>query len=413
MTMFDLSAIVLVLAALLAWSNKRFIGLPDTIGVMSIALLLSLGMLGLDFLGVPSIHAAMVDIVRAIDFSDVLMQGMLSMLLFAGALHVDLASLRTYRWHIGLLAVAATAASTALIACAMYVWLPAVGVALPFAFCLLFGALISPTDPIAVLNMLKSARAPREVAMILAGESLFNDGVGVVLFTVFAGAASSGALPDSATAASILLQGGLGGCAFGWLLGHLTCALLRTIDSYQEEVLITLAAVVGGYALAQHLHVSGPLAMVVAGLIIGNSGRAHGMSAATRQRVDMFWELLDSMLNAVLFVLIGLEIAVIAIPPRLLFAGLMTVAITLLVRFVTVGLPLGILGRRTGLARGTGSILAWGGLRGGISVALALALPTGQERDIVVGLTYAVVIFSILLQGLSMRAVVRHLVPSN
>ena len=285
--------------------------------------------------------------------------------------------------------------------------LPITGVALPLSYCLIFGALISPTDPIAVMGVLKSAGAPKSLEIVIAGESLFNDGVGVVLFSLTLAMVISGEAPTAARGAMLLLEEGGGGIVFGLVLGFVTYRMLKSIDSYQEEVLITLAAVLGGYALASRLHVSGPLAMVVAGLIIGNHGRALAMSDKTREHLDMFWELLDSILNAVLFMLIGLEVILIEFSANLALAAAVVIAATLVARLLSVGAPIILLNRLFKLPQGALQVLTWGGLRGGISVALALSLPNGPQRDLVLALTYAVVVFSILVQGLSIGKVVR------
>lgn len=406
--MFDVAASFLVLTALFAYVNHRFIGLPTTIGVMGIALLLSALLFLLNMLGFSALHDYEVSLLSSIDFSQLLMQGMLSLLLFAGALHVDLSELRAFKWPVGALAILGTVISTAIVGFAVWWILPLVGVELPIAYCLIFGALISPTDPIAVMGILKSAGAPKSLEVLISGESLFNDGIGVVLFSLLLAMVASGESPSFSHGAILLLEEGGGGILFGLVLGYFTYRLLKSIDSYEEEVLITLAAVLGGYALANRLHVSGPLAMVVAGLIIGNHGRALAMSDKTREHLDMFWELLDSMLNAVLFVLIGLEVLLIDLSPSLALAAVLVTILTLLARLISVGAPMSLLGRWFKLPKGTLPVLTWGGLRGGISVALALSLPSGAERDVVLALTYAVVVFSILVQGLSIAKVVRN-----
>jgi CPA1 family monovalent cation:H+ antiporter len=405
--MFDVAVSCLVLTALLSYLNHRFIGLPSTIGVMGIALLLSAMLFGLDRLGWSALHDYEVSLLSSIDFSEVLMQGMLSILLFAGALHVDLSELKAYKWPIGILAVFGTLVSTLLVGLGLWAMLPYFGITLPFAHCLIFGALISPTDPIAVMGILKSASAPKSLEIVIAGESLFNDGIGVVLFTLILAMVVSGEPPTASYGAMLLLEEGGGGIVFGLVLGYVTYRMLKSIDSYQEEVLITLAAVLGGYALATRLHVSGPLAMVVAGLIIGNHGRALAMSDKTREHLDMFWELLDSILNAVLFVLIGLEVILIDYSTNLALAAVAVIALTLMARLLSVGAPVCLLRRVFTLPRNALQVLTWGGLRGGISVALALSLPVGPERDLVLTLTYAVVVFSILVQGLSIGKLVR------
>jgi CPA1 family monovalent cation:H+ antiporter len=311
------------------------------------------------------------------------------------------------------LAFLGTAISTGLVGVGMWYALPYVDIHLELIHCLLFGALISPTDPIAVMGILKSVGAPKRLELVIAGESLFNDGVGIVIFTLVAAAASTGATPTAGSAFTLLLREAGGGIVFGLALGYVTYHLMKAIDDYEVEVLLTLAAVTGGYALADHLHLSGPLAMVIAGLVVGNHGRAAAMSDTTRRYVDMFWELVDGILNAVLFVLIGMEVLVILLPTPLLLAGSVAVAVTLAARFVSVGLPIVALRRRFGLPRGAWRILPWGGLRGGISVALALSLPATPARDSLVALTYCVVVFSILVQGLTIGAVVRRTVAER
>ncbi|MEO8280216.1 MAG: sodium:proton antiporter [Ideonella sp.] len=409
--MLDIAAVCLVVTALLAYLNHRFVGLPTTIGVMVAALGLSLLLVLLSAFGlVGGLRAYEESLLRSIDFSDLLMQGMLSLLLFAGAMHVDLSELRSYRWQIGLLAVVGTVLSTAVVGLAMWWVLPLIGLPLPLTYCLLFGALISPTDPIAVMGILKSANAPKNLELVIAGESLFNDGVGVVIFALLLGMLSSGEVPSFSQGAMLLLHEAGGGLLFGLLIGYVTFRLLRSIDHYQVEVLLTLAAVMGGYALASRLHVSGPLAMVVAGLLIGNHGRALAMSDNTRRHVDMFWELLDEILNAVLFVLIGMEVIIVKFVDGIALAAAAAIVVTLLARALTVGLPVGLFSGAFKLPAGAGKVLTWGGLRGGISVALALSLPAGPQRETLLALTYCVVVFSILVQGLTIGKLVRHVI---
>jgi CPA1 family monovalent cation:H+ antiporter len=407
--MLDTVALGLVVTALLAYVNHRFFGLPTSIGVMAGALGLSSALIALDALGVA--HGLLLyeqSLLRALDFSTVLMQGMLSLLLFAGALQIDIGGLRKYRLQIGALAVISTLLSTFAVGYVIWLALPLAGVHLPLIHCLLFGALISPTDPIAVMGILKSSGAPKDLELVIAGESLFNDGVGVVTFTLLLGVLTSGATPTSAEGAALLLREVGGGLLFGLALGYATFRLLKSINNYQLEVLLTLAAVMGGYALALRMEVSGPLAMVVAGLIIGNGRRALAISTKTQTNLDMFWELLAAILNAVLFVLIGMEVLLVTFTADLWIAGTVAVVVTLAARLITVGLPVGLLWRRFELPQGSWIILTWGGLRGGISVALALSLPIGPNADIVVALTYCVVVVSILVQGLSARTVTRR-----
>ena len=406
--MLDIASVCLGVTALLSYLNHRFVKLPTTIGVMVIALAISLAIVALDALGLAhGLRQYEESFLRAIDFSGVLMQGMLSFLLFAGALHVDLNALKKYRWQVATLALVGTVLSTMLVGLGLWLALPWLGVELPLMHCLLFGALISPTDPIAVRGILKSAGAPKDLELLIAGESLFNDGVGVVIFSLLVGMLASGSAPSASVAFELLLREAGGGIAFGLVLGYLTFHLLKSIDNYQVEVLLTLAAVMGGYALASHLHVSGPLAMVVAGLMTGNGGRALAMSDSTRRYVDMFWELLDEILNAVLFVLIGMEVLLISFTAPLLLGGAAAIVVTLLARSLTVGIPVALLPNLFRLPPGSSRVLTWGGLRGGISVALALSLPVGPERSTVLALTYVVVVFSILAQGLTISHVIR------
>jgi CPA1 family monovalent cation:H+ antiporter len=412
--MLDIAATCLVVTALLAYLNHRFIGLPTAIGVMVIALGCSLALVALNALGITGLPLRYErSLLHSIDFNEVLMQGMLSLLLFAGALHVDLSELKAYRWQIGAFAVLGTVLSTAAVGYGMWLALPWVGLQLPLVYCLLFGALISPTDPIAVMGILRTAGAPKNLELVIAGESLFNDGVGVVLFSLLLGVLASGVAPSPAQAGALLLHEAGGGIAYGLALGYVTYRLLKSIDHYQLEVLLTLAAVTGGYALARHLHVSGPLAMVVVGLMIGNHGRKLAMSHTTRRYVDMFWELLDEILNAVLFVLIGMEVLMVDFSAGVLFAAAVAAMVTLLARLLTVALPVHALHRFFRLPQGAWKLLTWGGLRGGISVALALSLPHGPERNTVLSLTYCVVVFSILVQGLTVGRVARTLVAEG
>lgn len=406
--MLNVAALFLSITAFLAYINRRFIGLPPAIGVMAIALVLSLLNMLADKLGYHALRILEQSLVESIDFSELLMQGMLSLLLFAGAIHVDLKQLRAYRWQVATLAVFGTALSTVIIGGALWAVMQLITLQLPFIYCLVFGALISPTDPIAVLGILQSAGAPKNVELVMSGESLFNDGVSVVLFSLIVGMIAGAEAPSIAGAATLLLQEAGGGALLGGIIGYAVFRMLKSIDSYQEEVLITLASVLGGYALATWLHVSGPLAMVVMGLIIGNQGRSYAMSEETERHVDMFWELLDEILNAVLFVLIGLEVILLHFTHTLLALGCVVIVLTLLSRLLTVGVPIALFSRLFRLPKGSWAVLTWGGLRGGISVALALSLPAGETRDIVVSLTYIVVVFSVLAQGMSVGTLVER-----
>jgi CPA1 family monovalent cation:H+ antiporter len=403
--MYEAAVICLVITALAAYVNHRIFDLPITIGVMIVSLALSLALVVLEWAGFSAMRSFAERMLHSVDFSALLLNGMLSVLLFAGALQVDLSRLRALRWQIGVLAVGGTVVSTLVVGFGLYLLLPWLGLGLSLGYCLVFGALISPTDPIAVISILRSAGVPADVGMVMSGESLFNDGVGVVLFTLLLALATRGQAPGQGEAVWMLARDAGGGLLFGAVLGAAMFVLLRSIDNYKVEVMITLAGVLGGYELARQLHVSGPLAMVVAGVIIGNHGRSLAMSDTTRHHVDLFWELLDDILNALLFVLLGLEIVMVSFATGMVAAAAATIALALLARWFAVGLPMLALGKWFRLPAGSWRVLTWGGLRGGISVALALSLPSGPAREIVLTLTYAVVVFSIIVQGLTIRRV--------
>jgi CPA1 family monovalent cation:H+ antiporter len=403
--MFQAAVICLVVTALAAYVNHRVFDLPITIGVMILSLGISLFVVAMEWAGYSTLRSMVERMLYSVDFSVLLLNGMLSVLLFAGALQVDLSRLRAFRWQIGVLAVVGTLVSTLVVGFGLYLLLPWLGLGLSLGYCLVFGALISPTDPIAVISILRSAGVPEDVGMVMSGESLFNDGVGVVLFTLLLALATRGHAPAAGEAAWMLARDAGGGLLFGALLGAAMFVLLRSIDNYKVEVMITLAGVLGGYELAQQLHVSGPLAMVVAGVIIGNHGRSLAMSDATRHHVDLFWEMLDDILNAVLFVLIGLEVVLVKFTPGLAAAAGVMVVLALFARWLAVGLPVFALRSWSRLPAGAWRVLTWGGLRGGISVALALSLPPGPARENVLALTYVVVVFSVVVQGLSLRRV--------
>ncbi|MCK7578926.1 MAG: sodium:proton antiporter [Chromatiales bacterium] len=405
MHLFDILAILLSLAAAFSWINHRFIRLPTTIGLMLLALLLSLGLLiaPLD----SEWQAALKQLLEDVHFEDTVLHGMLGFLLFAGALHVDLHDLARQKWVIAILASASVIGATLLIALGGWLLFRLIGLDVPFIYCLLFGALISPTDPIAVLGILKGAGAPESLNTKITGESLFNDGVAVVLFLTLLGIATGAKEPSLLGALGMLGYEALGGALMGFLSGGLVLLMLSRVDNYQVEILLTLALATGGYALAEHLHLSAPIAIVVAGLMIGNHGRQRAMSEKTRRHLDDFWELVDEILNAVLFVLIGLEVLVLELSGGPLLAGALAIPLVLAARALSVGLPIGMMRRMRDFAPGTVTLLTWAGLRGGISIALALSLPAGETRDILVSVTYVVVVFSILVQGLTLGPLVR------
>ena len=410
MTLYNAFALLLVLSAAFGYLNHRLLQLPATIGLMVLSLLLSLTLVGLGKLGVGGL-LNFSRLLSQIDFDTVLMQLMLSFLLFAGALHTDARGVVGQRWSIAVLALVGTLISTVFVAAAMYLVLPLLGLPTDFIYCLLFGALISPTDPVAVLGILTKANIPKPLEIKIVGESLFNDGVGVVVFVSVLRLAQAGAEGLAADQVLMLfLREAGGGLLLGAGLGVGGAWLLRSIDDYQVETLITLALVVGGTALAGLLHTSGPLAMVVAGLLIGHSARAGTMSDISLGYIDKFWELTDGVLNALLFALIGLQLLVLKLSWSALWAGLTAVAVVLLARLVAVAVPLGILRwRPTEHTPHSLPVLVWGGLRGGISVALALSLPVAGPHDLLVGITYVVVVFSIIGQGLTIAPLVRRL----
>jgi len=408
MSLFQILAILLTASAIFSYINYRLLRLPTTIGIMLIALVFSLllNLLGPLGIGIENEVQMMLD---SIAFDDTLLHGMLSFLLFAGALHVDLSELHKQRGVIITLATVGIIGATFIIGGLSWYAFGLAGLSIPFIYCLLFGAMISPTDPIAVLGILKQSNAPKSLEAKITGESLFNDGMAVVVFLVLLRFATGD--PDTSAVDVLLLfsREAIGGILFGLGAGGITYWMLKSVDNYQVEVLLTLALVTGGYALAEVLHLSAPIAIVVAGLLIGNHGRTLAMSEKTREHLDTFWELIDEVLNAVLFVIIGLEVLTLVLLQEYLLAGLMAIPIVLLARFVTVGIPITVMRRFRNFSPKAIQIMTWGGLRGGISVALALSLPASEIRDALVVITYAVVIFSILVQGLTIGPLIRSI----
>jgi len=408
MELLRIIATLITVTAVFSYINHRFIRLPTTIGVMVIALVFSVVLLVLGWAGVDWVSTAAANLVASVDFNTTLLHGMLSFLLFAGALHINLDDLAQQKWVVLSLATFGVITSTILIGFISWFVLNLFNIEAPLVYCFLFGALISPTDPIAVLSTLKTAGVPKTLEIKIAGESLFNDGVGVVIFLVLFGIATNPAEATLSHGLVLFVQEAVGGALFGLAIGALAYWMLKSVDNYQVEVLITLALVTGGYALAMSLHLSGPIAMVVAGLFIGNHGRLFAMSDTTREHLDTFWELVDEILNAVLFVLIGLEVLILDIKIEYLLAGVAGIVLVLLVRFVSVGIPITILKFKREFSPNVVRILVWGGLRGGISVALALSLPDGAQRDFIVAVTYVIVVFSIVVQGLTIGKLVRR-----
>ena len=411
MDLIDVAAVLLSLAALFGYVNHRFFKLPATIGMMVITLTLSAVLLVVDrFVPELGLGEMIRTRVGAIDFHATLLHGMLSFLLFAGALHINLGELIERKWAIGSLATLGVALSTLIVGSCSYLLFGLLGLSVPLITCLVFGALIFPTDPVAVLGVLKNANAPRTLKAKIAGESLFNDGVGLVVFILLASAAGlrGEQVVGAGPIALLFVQEVLGGALLGLVFGYIAYRAVKSIDQYQVELTITLALVVGTNSLAEALHLSGPIAVVVAGLLIGNQGKAFAMSDVTVDHLEKFWSLLDDILNGLLFLMLGLELFHISFDPLHLAAGAVTIVIVLASRFISVAIPITLLkvARRT-FSPGVVRILTWSGLRGGISVALALSLPAFEGRNLLITCTYMVVLFSVIVQGLTIKSVVR------
>lgn len=405
MAAFQAISILITLAAIFAYFNHRYMKMPMTIGLMMMSLIVAIGLIILDYMGFPVKDVAD-RMIRDIDFSRFLLDGMLGFLLFAGALHVNLDDLAEHKLEISIYSTLGVLASTLLVGSTIYGLSHWFGLGLRLVDSLLFGALISPTDPIAVLRILKKVGASRQIQTTISGESLFNDGIGVVVFLILLEIVTSGHDVTVSHVALLFAQEAAGGVVFGLAVGYIAYRLLKTVNKYQVEVMLTLALVFGGYSLAQTLHISAPLAMVVAGLLIGNHGRRFAMSDNTREHLDTFWELVDEVLNAVLFVIIGLEVLVLTLRWDYLLAGLFAIPVAIAARMVSIGIPSGIMHRK--YDPGFVYIMTWGGLRGGISVALALSLPMETPRELILTITYVVVALSILIQGLTIRGLVKR-----
>lgn len=407
MNILQITSLLIVLAGAFGAINYLFLKLPSAIGILVVAFVASLAVLGLDAL-VPTLTIAeeMRAVVLGVDFSDALLEGMLGLLLFAGALHVKISDLRAEALPVLLMATLGVALSTAVVGTG-FSWITG----MPLLTALVFGALISPTDPVAVLGVLREANLQKSLETKIAGESLFNDGVGYVVYLVLVGLAFTGVDAHGGEtaahgnawvdAAELFFQEALGGAVLGLVLGFLTFRVMRRIDDPALEVLITLGLAFGGYELAVALHVSAPIMAVCAGLLIGDIGAKHGMSAETRDYVDTFWKLIDEILNAVLFLMIGFEVFAVAFSIDTLVAGVLAIALALVARLAAVAVPVLLLKPFRDFSRGVIPIMTWGGLKGGISVALALALPDSEWKALILAATYVVVLFSIIVQGLT------------
>ena len=407
MTFLQITSALNVLAGTFAAINAIFFRLPSAIGILIVSLLASLGLLGLDALW-PGLHltAELQRMVVAFDFSDALLEGMLGLLLFAGALHVKFSDLKAH-WGIVMLMATMGVCLSTLVAGIGFSWITGA----PLLIALVFGALISPTDPVAVLGVLRAAKLPKSLETKIAGESLFNDGVGYVVFLVLVGLAFPAVGAHGASfgdAALLFFREAFGGAVLGLALGWGTYRVICEINDYSVEVLLTLALAFGGYQLALWLHVSAPIMAVCAGLLIGDEMTAHAMTQKTRDYVDAFWKLLDEILNAILFLMIGLEVFAIAFSIGAITAGLLAIGLSLLARWCAVIVPIMVLRPFRDFSQGIVPIMTWGGLKGGISVALALSLPESEFKPLILTVTYIVVLFSIIVQGLTVAPMARR-----
>lgn len=409
MEIFGILSLLTSLAAVFGYLNSRYIKLPYTIGMMLIACVFSLivfliGAVNQDF------KTTTVNFITQIDFKTALLEVMLSFLLFAGALHINFEKLREYKWPIFTFATIGVLVSTILVGVFIFIFFKIIAYPIDLIYCMLFGALISPTDPIAVLGIMKKAGVPKNLEIKIVGESLFNDGVGVVIFlTIFNLAYSSGVEEQANSIVVLFLQEVVGGLALGLLAGWITWKVMKTIDDWEVEVMITIAVVMSVYWIATYFHLSGPLAVVAAGLLIGTENVRHtSMSGETENYIDKFWELVDSYLNAILFVLIGLEILIWPFKSNYVIYGFIAIPVVLAARFLSLYPPVYFFGRTLEFVPKTTTLMTWGGLRGGISIALALSLEQYMERDLFLVMTYIVVVFSILVQGLTINKLVKR-----
>jgi CPA1 family monovalent cation:H+ antiporter len=407
-------SILIVLASFFAYLNLRYLRLPSTIGIMIIAMLSSvlLVIAGNVFPG--STLNRFSTLLQDVDFTEVLMGAMLNFLLFAGAIHINLADLREQRWPVMVFSTVSVLISTFAVGLIMYFGLPWLGITMPFIFCLLFGALISPTDPIAVLGILKEAKVSKTLETKVAGESLFNDGVAVVIFAVILKLSKGQNVDISfSNILWLLAKEAGGGFLLGIMLGWGASKAMRKIDDYKVEVLITLSVVMGGYLIAHAMHISGPLTMVAAGLVIGNYGKQTAMSDVTKDYLNKFWELIDDILNAILFLFIGFELLLIPNIVHYWQLGLISIIVVLFSRYISIWVPSFVMPKRLKFDNSTIKMLVWGGLRGGISIALALSVEEGPYKTTIISATYFVVVFSIIVQGLTIGSLAKRILPKT
>ncbi|TCS88887.1 sodium/proton antiporter (CPA1 family) [Anseongella ginsenosidimutans] len=407
MELYYAFSVLIVLASFFSYLNHRFIKLPSAIGIMLMAILVSIIIRAAGNRIFPELSEDLLGLITAVDFTEVLMGAMLNFLLFAGAIHVKFSDLREHRMPVIMFSTISVIISTFLVGGILFYVVPLFGLPVPFLYCLLFGALISPTDPIAVLGILRKANVPKSLETKIAGESLFNDGVAVVLFAVILQLTRSTVEISLASISWLLAKEALGGLLLGGLLGFGASRAMRKIDDYIVSVLITLSVVMGGYLIAHAAHISGPLTMVAAGLIIGNYGKRTAMSTVTKDYLNKFWELVDEILNAILFLFIGFELLLIPDLTTHWFIGLTAILIVLLARLISIWFPSLLLPLKSRFTRGTLIMLVWGGLRGGVSIALVLSMDTGPYKELLLEITYFVVVFSIFCQGLTVGRVAR------
>jgi len=402
---YSFSALI-VLASIFAYLNYRFLKLPSTIGIMVIAIVVSIVLVMFGESVLPKTFRHLNNLMNSIDFTEVLMGAMLNFLLFAGGIHININDLKEQFRPVLIFSTAGVVISTFVVGFGMFYLLPFLGIHLPFIYCLVFGALISPTDPVAVLSILKQANVSKSLETKVAGESLFNDGMAVVVFTVVMQLAIGKEVDLGVESIGLLLMKEAGGgILLGVLLGWITSRLMREVDDYIISVLVTLSVVMGGYLIARQMHISGPLTMVAAGLFMGNFNVRFKMKSITQDYLIKFWELIDEILNAVLFLFIGFELLMIKDLRHFMVPGLLAIAVVLIARFISIWIPTKFMSLRTRFSPQTVKVLVWGGIRGGVSIALAMSIPKSEYSEIILSITYCVVVFSIIVQGLTIAKV--------
>ena len=399
-------SVLIVLASLFAYINYRVLKLPSTIGIIVIAIIVSVILVASGDNFLPKTTNGLIKLVNSLDFTEVLMGAMLNFLLFAGGIHVNIKDLKEQFGPVVIFSTVGVIISTFAVAFGTFYLLPLVGIQMPFIYCLVFGALISPTDPVAVLSILKQANVSKSLETKVAGESLFNDGMAVVVFTVVLQLAIGKEIDlNVENIGLLLLREAGGGLLLGVLLGYSASRALRVVDDYIISVLITLSVVMGGYLIAREMHISAPLAMVAAGLFMGNFSESFKMKSETQDYLIKFWELIDEIMNAVLFLFIGFELLLIKDLNEYLVAGGICIMIVLLARWIAIFIPTKFMAFKYRFSPQTVKVLVWGGIRGGVSIALALSIPVNGYSQIIISITYCVVVFSIIVQGLTIAKV--------